>query len=182
MKQTVRKVFSIGLLCLLCVAVSTQALQVSAAGKTGWVKKTYYYQKGKKVKNKLKKIKKELYYFDKKGKALKNKWKVVGKYKYYFGKSGKAVKGIVVITKKYDSRFYVFNSKGRLDKTKTKKIQSAAKYQKDFTQLKKLIGNPQKATYTASCMGAGQDGILEYQGFIVFTYLENGKEIFMGVE
>ena len=33
-----------------------------------------------------------------------------------------------------------------------------------------------------SCMGAGMDGILKYQGFIVYTYKENGKEIIQGFE
>jgi hypothetical protein len=31
-------------------------------------------------------------------------------------------------------------------------------------------------------MGAGMDGILKYQGFIVYTYKENGKEIIQGFE
>ena len=43
-----------------------------------------------------------------------------------------------------------------------------------------LIGEPQSADYAPSCLGGvatgGEDGMLYYDGFIVYTYRENGEE------
>lgn len=99
--------------------------------------------------------------------------------KYYFDETGKRLTGIRVIKEK----FYAFSSAGKYDKTKTKKLQKAAKYEKDITALQKLIGKPQKKKYYASCYGNGKDGIWTYKNFKVYTFrAKNGKEIFMGVE
>ena len=55
-------------------------------------------------------------------------------------------------------------------------------YLKDFEALKALIGEPKKSTYTYSCMGAGDDGILTYSGFTVYTYRDtDGSEIVTGI-
>lgn len=42
----------------------------------------------------------------------------------------------------------------------------------DMSAMIAAIGEPVSASYEASCMGDGDDGILEYDGFIVFTYRE----------
>lgn len=42
----------------------------------------------------------------------------------------------------------------------------------DVQVLYAAIGDPVSASYEASCMGDGDDGILQYDGFIVFTYRE----------
>lgn len=42
----------------------------------------------------------------------------------------------------------------------------------DVAALYEAIGEPLSSAYEASCMGDGDDGILEYDGFIVFTYRE----------
>ena len=42
----------------------------------------------------------------------------------------------------------------------------------DVSAMIAAIGEPVSASYEASCMGDGDDGILEYDGFIVFTYRE----------
>ena len=42
----------------------------------------------------------------------------------------------------------------------------------DVAALYEAIGAPLSSSYEASCMGDGDDGILEYDGFIVFTYRE----------
>ena len=43
-----------------------------------------------------------------------------------------------------------------------------------------LIGEPSSSDYAPSCLGGvatgGEDGMLYYDGFIVYTYRENGEE------
>jgi hypothetical protein len=105
--------------------------------------------------------------------------------KYGVNKNGKALSGIQVI----DEEFYEFDSNGKYNATKTKKLQSAAKYEKSMTNLYKLIGKPKKSQYEPGCYGAGdgKDGILTYKNFTVYTFKytsgkNKGKEIFMGAE
>lgn len=116
----------------------------------------------------------------KNGKKMKNKWGSLGKKKYYFGANGNAVAGIRVIK----GKFFYFNSKTCIYSTKmTKKLRSAAKYERSFAPLKKMIGAPKKSEYYDSCYGDGKDGILTYKNFTVFTYLpKQGEEKFMGAE
>lgn len=97
---------------------------------------------------------------------------------HYFDSKGRVKTGVAVI----DGKFYRFTATGRLNRKGTKKIRSAAKYEKDFTALRKLLGKPKKSVYQTGCYGPGKDGILTYSGFTVYTYKENGKEIYMGVE
>ena len=97
--------------------------------------------------------------------------------KYYFNKKGAALTGTAAVK----NRLYCFDKKGRLNQKKSKKL-AAYRQNSDFAGLKALIGEPKKAEYFDSCMGAGMDGILKYQGFIVYTYKENGKEIIQGFE
>lgn len=99
------------------------------------------------------------------------------KQKYYFNKKGAALTGTAAVK----NRLYGFDKKGRLNQKKSKKL-AAYRQNSDFAGLKALIGEPKKAEYFDSCMGAGMDGILKYQGFIVYTYKENGKEIIQGFE
>ena len=97
--------------------------------------------------------------------------------KYYFNKKGAALTGTAAVK----NRLYCFDKKGRLNQKKSKKL-AAYRQNSDFAGLKALIGEPKKAEYFDSCMGAGMDGILKYQGFTVYTYKENGKEIIQGFE
>ena len=113
------------------------------------------------VKQGLVKVKNKYYYYNAKGKKVKNKW--------------------VTVKVKGKKQKYYFNKKGRLNQKKSKKL-AAYRQNSDFAGLKALIGEPKKAEYFDSCMGAGMDGILKYQGFIVYTYKENGKEIIQGFE
>lgn len=39
------------------------------------------------------------------------------------------------------------------------------------------IGEPLASEYVSSCMGPGQDGELNYDGFTVYTYKEGSSEI-----
>ena len=46
----------------------------------------------------------------------------------------------------------------------------------DVSLLYEALGEPISAEYSLSCNGPGDDGLLTYDGFIVFTYRENGVE------
>lgn len=45
-----------------------------------------------------------------------------------------------------------------------------------------VIGEPESRDYAPSCLGDGEDGMLYYDGFIVYTYRENGVETVYDVE
>lgn len=45
-----------------------------------------------------------------------------------------------------------------------------------------LIGEPESSDYAPSCMGDGEDGMLFYDGFIVYTYREGETETVYDVE
>ena len=55
---------------------------------------------------------------------------------------------------------------------------------KPLTDLIALIGEPISSDYAPSCMnpGVGEDGNLEYDGFMVYTYREGDEEIVKYVE
>lgn len=44
------------------------------------------------------------------------------------------------------------------------------------------IGEPESSDYAPSCMGDGEDGMLIYDGFIVYTYREGDTETVYDVE
>lgn len=44
------------------------------------------------------------------------------------------------------------------------------------------IGQPASKSYSASCLGPGQDGVWYYSGFTVYTYKEGSNETVMSVE
>ena len=46
----------------------------------------------------------------------------------------------------------------------------------DVSLLYEALGEPISAEYSLSCNGPGDDGLLTYDGFIVFTYREDGVE------
>ena len=53
---------------------------------------------------------------------------------------------------------------------------------KPLADLIALIGEPMSSEYSPSCMGDGDDGTLQYEGFVVTTYRENGEETVQWVE
>ena len=55
---------------------------------------------------------------------------------------------------------------------------------KSVEELYQLVGMPKKADYADSCLnpGVGEDGILEYDGFMVYTYREGDEEVVSYVE
>lgn len=52
----------------------------------------------------------------------------------------------------------------------------------DISMLYAAIGEPESSDYASSCLGDGEDGNLYYDGFVVYTYRENGKESVYDVE
>jgi hypothetical protein len=99
--------------------------------------------------------------------------------KSYYLKSGKKATGVWYIKQK----LYYFSKKGVYNAKKTKQIRKAATYEKDITDLAKLLGKPKSKKYMDSCYGPGKDGIWTYAHFKVYTYKDtDGKEIFLGIE
>lgn len=160
-----------------------------------------YYENGTAVKNTWKTVDGKKYYFQSNGKAAVGSVKVKKAYyifneagvlqtgkkrlvtvknkQYYAGKNGKALSGIYYIKNK----FYAFNKNGVYNQKKTKKLKAAAKYNKNFKKLKKLLGKPKKTKYESySCYGPGNDGYIKYANFTVYVYKYKGKVLYMGAE
>lgn len=52
----------------------------------------------------------------------------------------------------------------------------------NVSTLYEAVGEPESSHYEYSCSGPGDDGVLYYDGFIVFTYKENGVETVVDAE
>lgn len=197
------------LLFLLCVSgavmsVASQPVSVQAATVKSGLKKEngkyYYYVNGKKVTNTWKTVKTEKngqtvsyrYYFGKDGAAYAGKTEYgvkepsirkIQDVLYGFDVYGRMIKGTCFAK----SRFYVFNSKtGKYDETKTIKLRKASAYEKDSTDLRKLLlayaGKPKKEVKTDSCYGDGKDITAYYDRFMVgYFKASSGKEIVLGI-
>lgn len=101
-------------------------------------------------------------------------WDAKNRKLYY--NNGAVATGIVV----YKRKFYAFDKLGVYNKKLTKKLRKAATYQKDVTDLFKLIGYPIVNTNFPSCYGDGTDIIYTYDQFDVSTFKSNdGKEVFI---
>lgn len=60
--------------------------------------------------------------------------------------------------------------------------QTMAGEKADVDALIEAIGDPVSTTYVSSCLGDGEDGQLEYEGFTVYTYRDaEGKEAIQDV-
>lgn len=53
---------------------------------------------------------------------------------------------------------------------------------KPIEDLYAVIGEPQSSDYASSCLGDGEDGLLIYDGFVVYTYREGDTETVYDVE
>ena len=53
--------------------------------------------------------------------------------------------------------------------------------EKDVEDLIGELGEPLERSYAPSCLGDGEDGILVYEGFTVYTYREGGRETVIDV-
>lgn len=170
--------------------LQTAAAPIRAeAAKAGLVKsgkKIYYYQNGQKLKNSWKKVGKNKYYFDKNGAAYvapkvsgmsKNVvCKKIGGARYCFDRSGHMVKNGVYADKA--EKAYIVSKNGKVDETKTKKLQKALKYLTDAKTARKLLGKPKKTETSDSCLyDGGTDLLLTYPNMILSLSREtNGKE------
>ena len=47
---------------------------------------------------------------------------------------------------------------------------------KDVQDLIDELGEPAERSYAPSCVGKGEDGELQYEGFTVYTYREGDRE------
>lgn len=199
---------ALGLLCPVAVPSTGQPAQVvQASEKNGLLKEGknyFYYSKGKKIKNKWKKIGKYKYYFGKKGAAVKGLKTIKGKkyyfssqcrmrtntwYKnrYYFDSKGRAVTGIKCIEKNYVCKLYYFNGKGKINKEKQAILDAYndnRMYQKPIDSLKEVIGEPLKVEYPPEmgCLGIGRDVILYYPDFKVLANENEGVIYFQAFE
>ncbi len=179
------------LLILCCVLLQAGGIRTAAAGKTGLVtsgQKVYYYQNGQKA---------------------KNCWKTVKGYKYYFGKNGVAYaapkapgKSKNVVCKTIKGAKYCFDQKGHLMKnglyadmagnayyvaksgkvnvTRTKKIQKALTYLSDARKIRAYLGTPKKTSASSSCFrDGGTDLLLTYQYVMLSLYRDDksGEEL-----
>lgn len=53
---------------------------------------------------------------------------------------------------------------------------------KPLSELIAVIGEPESSDYAPSCLGDGEDGLLVYDGFVVYTYREGDTETVYDVE
>ena len=51
----------------------------------------------------------------------------------------------------------------------------------EVSKLIEVIGEPDSADYASSCLGPGEDGELQYDGFTVYTYKEGDSEVIQNV-
>lgn len=155
-----------------------------AAVKNAWRTvggKKYYFQSNGKAAVGSVKVQKVYYVFNESGilQTGKKRLVTVKKKQYYVAKNGKALSGIYFIKNK----FYAFKKNGVCDQKKTKKLKAAAKYNKSFNKLRKLLGKPKKTKYESySCYGPGNDGYVKYANFTVYVYKYKGKVLYMGAE
>lgn len=177
------------LFILCCMLLQTGTVCAKAAGKSGLTasgRKIYYYENGQKVKNCWKKVKGFKYYFGKNGAAYmapkasgvsKNVvCKKIGGKRYCFDQKGRLVtKGVYA-----DLAGNAFSVKnGKVDETRTKKIQKALKYLADARNIRSLLGKPKKTKTSSSCFrDGGTDLTLTYPNVVLGLYRDDkgGKE------
>lgn len=76
----------------------------------------------------------------------------MGNTKCYLDKTGKALTGVRIINEK----FYWLGKNARRDAKKTRQLQAAAVYEKDFSALKKLIEIPSSPNTWAAATKPGK--------------------------
>lgn len=63
-----------------------------------------------------------------------------------------------------------------------KKVLAESCIDKDISELYALIGEPESSDYAPSCLVEGEDGMLYYDGFVVYTTREGDVETVYHVE
>lgn len=176
------------LFLLCCMLMQMQlggVVRVSAAGKSGLVssgKKIYYYENGQKIKNRWKKVKGHKYYFGKDGaacmapKASKMSKNVVcrtiGGVRYCFNQKGYLVqKGLYADVE--GNAFFVKN--GKVEETRTKKIQKALGYLTDARKIRSYLGKPKKIKASSSCFRDGGTDLMLTYPYVTLALYRNDK-------
>ncbi len=159
MKALAKKLFLIMALCF-CLGATVFAAQAEAAGtvKNATVRKSGKYYIG----------------YKSNGKKIRNKWGIVKvgskTYTYYFDKKGRAYTGVHAIGENAtDTKLYFFSSKGRLNNTKTKKLQKYSKAGKKMSVLRKYIAKIDKNAIYKVEDGCGIDLYVYENGFTVYV-------------
>jgi len=110
---------------------------------------------------------------------VKGRFKKVGKYKYLLNDDGTAVTGAAMVGHK----FYCFDKKGRLSKSKTTYLRKNAKTGKSFKTIKKLLGKPLHVTKEYGCGGGDYSYNYYYaNGFYVYVDKVGKKLIYTFAE
>ena len=158
MKKFAGKLILILTLCF-CLSAAVFAAQANAAGtvKNATVKKSGKYYIG----------------YKKSGAKIRNKWGIVKSgtktYTYYFDKKGRAYTGVRAVGKTpADTRLYFFSSKGRLNQTKTSKLQKLSKAGKKYATLKKYIAKIDKKAICKAESACGMEMCVYNNGFTVY--------------
>ncbi len=90
-----------------------------------------------------------------------------------------------------DTQNGTVNSGGDIEQTESSDVPESTKNAADIarsfidkpvSELYAQIGEPETSDYAPSCMGDGEDGMLYYDGFIVYTYREGDVETVCDVE
>lgn len=174
------------------------AHEAQAAPKNGLVyskasKAYFYYEDGQKVKNDWRQDSKgRRYYLGPTGAAYAaEKYsdsntnivvKKIGKKYYGFNNKGQMAKGVSAT---YEGKIYFFHKKtGVYSPSQTKKYRKAAKYLKDASALKKLLGKPKRIKKGDSCFRPnGTDLTYVYKNLSVILFRDDntGKEQVLAV-
>lgn len=93
--------------------------------------------------------------------------------------NGQFATGAVV----YKNKFYSFDRTGNPDCAVTYHLREAATIQNSMCNLEKIIGQPLRKQYSASCFGNGEDGLWLYQNFIITTFKgADGIDVFIAAK
>lgn len=89
---------------------------------------------------------------------------------YGVSKAGKALAGTHVVS----GRLFAFKANGRKNAAKTAKLRKASKAGRSYAAFMKVAGKPLKVRYiSGSCYGNGDDGIVTYKNFYLYTFRSN---------
>lgn len=99
----------------------------------------------------------------------------IGDTVYGVSASGKALTGVHVVK----GKLFAFKSNGAKDAAKTSKLRKLGKEGMDAEAFIEAAGKPSKRKYiSGSCYGNGDDGIITYKNFYLYTFRSSvtGKE------
>lgn len=167
MKKLAGKILLVLSICL-CLGTSVFAVEANAAKtvKNATVKKSGKYYIG----------------YKKSGKKIRNKWGIVKSgsksYTYYFDGKGRAYTGVRAIGEiPADTKLYFFSSKGRLNSSKTSKLQKLSAQGKKYKTLKSYIARIDKKAICKAENACGMEMCTYNNGFTIYMDTVNSKLI-----